>query len=78
MFRIKCMHQMLTQYFTGVHLDMASPTFTFMYMGEKVKIMAPLMVECSNADVKHKVSNILRRIFLTLYPLPIADEGCCC
>jgi cleavage and polyadenylation specificity factor subunit 3 len=78
LFRVKCMQQMLSQHFTGLLLDMSTFTFSFTYMGKAVRIVAPLLVECDDADVTARVNRIVQRIFLTLYPLPLADEGLCC
>eukprot|EP00906_Rhabdomonas_costata_P036586 RCo051313 len=78
LFRVRCMHQMLCNYFTGIHLDLPSFTFTFRYHGAPVKIVAPLLVECPDPDVHLHVQTVVRRIFLSLYPLPMADEGVCC
>lgn len=84
MFRFKCFHHMMSQFFTAVHTDLVSGECMIVADGgEKLVIrecidIAPLGTgKVSPSTFKH-VSDILKRIYLTLFATPLDSGWCDC
>eukprot|EP01059_Diplonema_ambulator_P035485 TRINITY_DN8360_c0_g3_i1.p1 TRINITY_DN8360_c0_g3~~TRINITY_DN8360_c0_g3_i1.p1 ORF type:complete len:718 (+),score=267.69 TRINITY_DN8360_c0_g3_i1:54-2207(+) len=77
-FRLRCMHKMLAQHFTGVTLHVDTKTFTFELDNTPVTIVAPFTVETTNDTIQQRVEQVLHLIFLTLWPIPENFGWCGC
>ena len=75
-FRLRCMHKMLSQHFLGVHLHLGERRFTFTVDGESVTVIAPFTIDCDSPAVVAKVRAVTHRIFLSVWPIP-EDFGWC-
>eukprot|EP01062_Namystynia_karyoxenos_P054100 TRINITY_DN4428_c3_g1_i1.p1 TRINITY_DN4428_c3_g1~~TRINITY_DN4428_c3_g1_i1.p1 ORF type:complete len:759 (+),score=236.96 TRINITY_DN4428_c3_g1_i1:82-2277(+) len=76
LFRLRCMHRMLTQHFAGVRFSVGPGTFSFQYQGTPVQILPPFTVQCDSALLREKVESVVHRIYLAIWPLP-DDMGWC-
>lgn len=82
LFRLKCFHHMMAQFYTSVKTDLNTGSCSLVLEGgEHVVVKDCIEVEIPSdkvvsRDNLERLKNNLKRIYLTLFPIPV-DEGWC-